>query len=106
MYNFLLIEQLISKHKAICLQISKHPLSGFFYSIFEARFTLFNFFHYFNFGLTVFGDLFNFTTRWTRNTDHAGFTFDISILGFSFDFSIYDTRHADELSRLEHGVYS
>lgn len=106
MYNFLLIEQLISKHKAICLQISKHQLSGFFWSIFELRLFLLNDHNYFNFGLTVFGDLFNFTTRWTRNTDHAGFTFDISLLGFSFDFNIYDTRHAEELSRLEHGVYS
>ena len=39
---------------------------------------------------------FEFQTRLTRRTDHAGFRFYIEILGFIFDLDIYDHRHWDD----------
>jgi len=36
---------------------------------------------------------FDFTSRWSRKTDHAGFYLGLSIFDFSFSFAIIDNRH-------------
>ncbi len=36
---------------------------------------------------------FSFVTRWTKNTDHAGFFFEIMLWKFHMYFEIHDTRH-------------
>jgi len=39
--------------------------------------------------------IFDFSFKWSRRTDHAGVSLDISIWRFSFYFSICDNRHWD-----------
>jgi len=36
---------------------------------------------------------FDFSKRWNRHTDHAGFNLNIEIFGLYFIFQIYDNRH-------------
>ena len=38
---------------------------------------------------------FNIHLSWTKEQDHAGFTFTLEILNFMFDFKVYDERHWD-----------
>jgi len=38
---------------------------------------------------------FDFTVRWNRHTDHAGFNFRIELFGLYFMIDIYDGRHWD-----------
>jgi hypothetical protein len=38
---------------------------------------------------------FNFSIKWDRHTDHAGFDFNIEIFGLYFTFDICDNRHWD-----------
>jgi len=42
-----------------------------------------------------FYDYFDFTCKWTRRQDHAGFNFEIGLLKFYFIFYTYDHRHWD-----------
>lgn len=42
------------------------------------------------------GPYFDFTTSWTRKTDHAGFRLSIEILSFYFCIKVYDCRHWDD----------
>jgi len=40
-------------------------------------------------------DYFDFSIRWSRKGDHAGFKFDLTLLGIFIEFNIYDDRHWD-----------
>lgn len=46
----------------------------------------------FNFFIDLFG-LFNFQICKNKETDHAGFWFNLSIFGLDFTYRKYDTRH-------------
>ena len=48
----------------------------------------------YNFIIDLFG-LFKFQICKTKEIDHAGFWFNISILGLDFTYRKYDTRHWD-----------
>ena len=48
----------------------------------------------FNFIISLFG-LFHLIIRKDKETDHAGFWFNISILGLDFTYRKYDIRHWD-----------
>jgi len=39
--------------------------------------------------------IFDFGISWTKNCDHAGFSFKFEILSFWLDFKVYDNRHWD-----------
>ena len=66
MVNMLVyFEERISKNKAISLQIGKWELC----------------------------DWFDFSIKWSRREDHAGFRVHLELLSCYFYFDIYDTRH-------------
>ena len=48
----------------------------------------------FNFDIELFG-LFKLNICKTKETDHAGFWFNLSIFGLDFTYRKYDTRHWD-----------
>lgn len=92
MKNFYLEEEKITMNKFYCLQLffSKPILSGL-----KSSFKLFEDDYYFKLGIGILGDIFTFVTYWNRKMDHAGFTFELTVIGFSLYFKIYDDRHWD-----------
>jgi len=39
---------------------------------------------------------FNIDIVWSRNCDHAGFSFTLEVMGYMFAFSLYDIHHWNE----------
>lgn len=46
-------------------------------------------------------NIFNLSVSWTKNCNHAGFSFELSILGKGFYMEFVDCRHWDK----ERGVF-
>lgn len=92
MKNFILKEEKITSNKSYCLQVLFSKIS---YFGLKGSFKLFTDDYYFKFGLSIFGDIFTLVTYWNRRMDHAGFTFELTVLGASLYFKIYDNRHWD-----------
>jgi len=40
-------------------------------------------------------NIFNLFIMWNKHSDHAGFTFSVSLIGLNIYFNIYDSRHWD-----------
>lgn len=92
MINLFLIDKIVTKYKAACLQISLFNPSVF-YTIFKFDVQLLNDEFIFCSRINIFGDLFSFHIEWTRMRDHAGFELTMTIFGFMIHFNIYDCRH-------------
>lgn len=94
MKNFFVREKSLFKNKSYCIQLyfskiyTGNPITLAF-KLVEYK----DYWYYIQLGL--FGDIFNLTTYWSRKSDHAGWTFDLTILGLSLHLNIYDIRHWD-----------
>lgn len=95
--NFICIENIFKRvpTKGYCFQIGYNKPKNFLWTIFNFDIKILDNTRYFGIYITLFGDLFNVGLDWTRRTDHAGFTFDVSLLWLIIHTTIYDTRHWD-----------